>query len=115
MFFEEFGVLADRPRQFLALLLIEVNGRSLFEVIVFLGRSWVLISGFSSVPRSLDVVPLHYYLLGVEDIGHNNEVASADLVTLVVLLDQLVQAEELGDESVGVLFEVVVVIFEDSP
>lgn len=113
MVFEEFSVLADGPSQFLPFLFIQINRRSLFKVIILLGRRRILISSLPSVPRPLNIIPLHYFFLSIEDIGHNDEVTSADLIPLIVLLDQLMQAEEFCDEGVRVLFEVVVVILED--
>lgn len=114
MVFEEFCVLADRSCQLLPFLLIQINGRPFLEIIVFLGRRRILISSLPAVPRSLDIIPLHYFLFSIEDISHNDEVTSAYLVTLIVLLYQLMQAKEFSNECIWVLFEVIVVIFKNS-
>lgn len=87
----------------------------MLEVVVLLGGHGVFVAGFPAVPRALDIVPFQYFFLGVEDVGHDDEVAPADLVALDVLFDELVQAVELGDHGVRILLQVVVVALEDRP
>lgn len=115
MIFEEFSILTDSPGQLLPFLLIQVNRRTFLEVIIFLGRSGVFISCFSSIPRTLDIIPLYDLLLSIEDISHDNEVAPTDLIALIVFFYQLMQAEELSNQGIRVLLEIIVVILEDSP
>lgn len=50
---------------------------------------------------------------GVEDISHDHEVALPNDLSLLILLYKLVQAEEFSNESIGVIFDIRIVVFED--
>ena len=74
---------------------------------------WIQV--FPPVPGPLDVVPLDDFVLGVEDIGHDNEITPIHYLSTLILLDQLVQAKELCDHGLRVLLQVVVVVFQNGP
>jgi hypothetical protein len=112
MFLEKLCVFAYDLKKFGALALLQVDGWSLFEVVVFLGGGGVGIVSSSADPGAFEVIAFNDLLLGVEDVGHDDEVAAVDLIAFLVLLDEFVQAVEFDDHGFGVLLEVVVVVLE---
>lgn len=108
---KELGVFPDDLEEVLSIIVTEGDGFPLQEIQVLLGGVGVHVCVLSAIGRALQVVPLDDSLIGVEYIGHNDEVNPADDLAFMVLLQQFVQPKESGNQGVRVRLYVVVVVF----
>jgi hypothetical protein len=63
--------------------------------------------------RPLQIIPLHYLLIRIKHIRHNNDIVFADRTAFDVALGQFVEAVETGDERFGVAGDVVEIVLKD--
>ena len=111
--FEELGVFGDDGEDVFAFSVLQVDRCSLFEIVVLFSWGGIFIDSLSAEPRALDIVSLDYFFACVEDICHDDEVTPTNLTTALVLLYQLVQAEEFSNQRLWVSLDVVVIILQD--
>ena len=104
-------IFADNFEKFFSFTGMKFNWLPLFEVFVFFSCFRIRIVILPSVPRSLDVIPLHDLLACIEHIGHDYEIAFADYFSLLVFFNQFVKAVEFCDQSLRIILDVVIVIF----
>jgi hypothetical protein len=111
--FEELGVsLADVDESML-ISWVQPNGISFLEIIVLLGSFGIAVLVIAAVGGALDVVPFDDPFPGVEDIGHDDEVAPAGFLSFIIFFNQFVESEEFGDEGIWIFLDVIVVVFKD--
>jgi hypothetical protein len=115
MLLEELGIAFDGLQQFGPFLRCDLEGIPLLEIVVLFCGEGVSVSGLPAVPRTLYIIPFHYFFASVEHVGHDDKIKPACFLACLVLFYYLVQSEELGDQGIRVLVDVEVVVFEDGP
>ena len=112
MLFKKLCISFNNSKQIPSLFLSQIYGLSFLEVIIFLHSFRIRISCLSSIPRTLDVKSLNYFLFCVEDIGHDYKITSSNLLSAVVFLDKFVKSKKFSDQCVWIFLDIVVIILE---
>lgn len=108
------------PHQIIPLVEIQLERHPLQKVQILL-RTFLLPKSCNKLPfgrhppmgRPLQIIPLHYLLIRIEHIRHNNDIVFADRTAFDVALGQFVEAVETGDEGFGVAGDVVEIVLKD--
>jgi len=110
---KEFCVFANVNQQFLSFFGLKDDRRTFLKIIIFFGCQGINVSCFPTYPWSLYVIPLNYSLFGVKHVSHNHKVTSTNFFAFFIFFNKLMQAIELCDHRIWILFKIVIIILEN--
>lgn len=110
---EELCIFANYRHQLCSILRTDLQRLTIIsEIVVFLCCIRMRASRWSTITGTLYVESLHNSLCSVKHIRHYDKVTLTNDFSIAILLNQFVQTKELRDERTGILFQIIVIVFE---
>ena len=110
---EELCIFANYRHQLCSVLRTDLQRLTIIsEIVVFLCCVGMRASRRPTITGTLYVESLHNSLCSVEHIRHYDKVTLTNDFSIAILLNQFVQTKELRDERTGILFQIIVIVFE---